>query len=157
MRTTLQPGDFGAIVSMHGLLYAREYGFDTTFEAYVAEPLAAFVLRRSPRERIWVEERDGRVAGSVAVVAAAEDVAQLRWFLVDPATRGSGMGRRLLSEAIAFSRQAGYQRMVLWTVAGLQAAQHLYQQAGFECVHAAPERRWGVDVVEERHEMSLIR
>jgi N-acetylglutamate synthase-like GNAT family acetyltransferase len=157
MRTALQPGDVGAIVAMHGIVYAEEYGFDTTFEAYVAEPLAAFVRRGSSREHIWVEERDGLVAGCVAIVGAAEDVAQLRWFLVHPSARGRGLGRRLLDEAIAFSRGAGYSRIILWTVAGLDAAQHLYRRAGFERVHAEAARRWGADVVEERHEMSLIR
>lgn len=157
MRTALQPGDVGAIVAMHGLVYAEEYGFDTTFEAYVAGPLAEFVLRGSPRERIWIEERDGGVGGCVAIVEAGPGVAQLRWFLVHPSARGTGLGRRLLDAALAFSRAAGYGRIILWTVAGLGAAQHLYRQAGFVCVEAAPVRRWGVDVIEERHEMSLIR
>jgi GNAT superfamily N-acetyltransferase len=155
MRTALQPGDFGAIVSMHGRLYASEYGFDTTFEAYVAEPLAAFVLRASPCERIWVEERDGRLVGCVAIVAADARTAQLRWFLVDPSARGTGLGRRLLDAAIAFSRDAGYERIVLWTVGGLEAAQHLYRQAGFERLAATPARRWGVDVIEEQFAMPL--
>jgi GNAT superfamily N-acetyltransferase len=155
MRTALQPGDFGAIVAMHGRLYAAEYGFDTTFEAYVAEPFAAFVLRASPRERIWVEERDGRVAGCVAIVAADARTAQLRWFLVDPSTRGTGLGRRLLEESIAFSRDAGYERMILWTVDGLDAARHLYRRAGFARVEATPARRWGVDLVEEHYAMAL--
>ena len=111
--------------------------------------------RGSPRERIWVEERDGRLAGCVAIVAAESDVAQLRWFLVDPAARGTGLGHRLLEAAVAFSRDAGYSRIILWTVAGLAAAQHLYQQAGFVRTEATPVRRWGVDVVEERHELAL--
>ena len=157
MRTALQPGDVGAIVAMHGRVYALEYGFDTTFEAYVAGPMAEFVLRASPRERIWIEERDGGVAGCVAIVAAEPDVAQLRWFLVHPAARGAGLGRRLLAAAVAFSRDAGYRRLMLWTVAGLPAAQHLYREAGFRLVQSTPLRRWGVDVVEEQHEMSLIR
>lgn len=155
MRTALQPGDFGAIVAMHGMLYADEYGFDTTFEAYVAGPMAEFVLRASPRERIWVQARAGAIAGCVAIVTAAEDVAQLRWFLVHPSARGTGIGRRLLDAAVTFARDAGYARIVLWTVAGLEAAQHLYQRMGFVCVEAAPARRWGVDVVEEKHEMVL--
>lgn len=155
MRTALQPGDFGAIVSMHGVLYAAEYGFDSTFEAYVAEPMAAFVRRASPRERIWVEERDGRVVGSIAIVEADARTAQLRWFLVDPSARGGGLGRRLVEAAIGFSRDAGYHRIVLWTVAGLDAALHLYRRAGFARVDASPERRWGVDVVEEQYEMTL--
>src|SRR5512135_3731567 len=117
MRTVLQPGDVGGIVAMHGLVYAEEYGFDTTFEAYVAAPMAEFVLRGSPRERIWIEERDGRLAGCVAIVTAAPAVAQLRWFLVHPSARGTGVGGRLLREALAFGAQAGYHRIVLWTVA----------------------------------------
>jgi N-acetylglutamate synthase-like GNAT family acetyltransferase len=157
MRTALQPGDVGAIVAMHGLVYAKEYGFDTTFEAYVAGPLAEFVLRASPRERLWIEERDGRISGCVAIVEAEPDVAQLRGFLVHPSVRGGGLGRRLLNAALAFSGEAGYRRILLWTVAGLDAAQHLYRQAGFVRVDAAAVRRWGVDVIEERHEMSLIR
>ena len=93
MRTALQPGDVGAIVAMHGLVYAEEYGFDTTFEAYVAGPLAEFVLRGSPRERIWIEERDGGVGGCVAIVEAGPGAAPLRWFLVHPLARGTGPGR----------------------------------------------------------------
>jgi GNAT superfamily N-acetyltransferase len=107
VRTDLRPGDVGEVVRLHGLLYARECGFGPTFEAYVAAPLAEFVCRDSPRERLWIAERDGRVIGCVAVVAAAPDLAQLRWFLVDPATRGAGLGKRLLGEALAFARACG--------------------------------------------------
>ncbi len=141
---------------MHGVLYAEEYGFDTTFEAYVAAPLAAFVMRRSPRERIFIEERDGRVVGCVAIVAAEDaEAAQLRWFLVHPSTRGTGLGRQLLDAAVAFARGAGYERIILWTVAGLDAALHLYGRAGFVRVEAAPARHWGVDVIEEKYELRL--
>ena len=157
MRTGLQPGDLGAIVSMHGRLYAEEYGFDTTFEPYVAEPLSAFARRASPREREWIEKDGEHLAGCVAIVEAAEDVAQLRWFLVHPSARGRGLGRRLLSAAVAFSRDEGYGRIILWTVGGLAASRHLYADAGFVCVESAPVRLWGVDVVEEKHELALDR
>jgi len=156
LRHALRPGDVGAIVSMHGLLYAREYDFDSTFEAYVASPLAEFVLRGSPRERLWLAERDGMVVGSIAIVGESEQVGQLRWFLVAPEARGTGLGKRLIQEAIAFSRDARYKCVILWTISALHAAAHLYRSAGFERVESVPGRRWGVNVVEEKYQLTLL-
>lgn len=96
LRHALRPGDVGAVVSMHGLLYAREYGFDSTFEAYVASPLAEFVMRGSSRERLWLAERDGTVVGSIAIVDESEQVGQLRWFLVAPEARRPPLSVRWL-------------------------------------------------------------
>lgn len=78
VRTELRPGDLGSIVHLHSVLYAREYGFDPTFEAYAAGPLAEFGRAASPRERLWIAERDGRIVGCVAIVADSEGTAQLR-------------------------------------------------------------------------------
>jgi GNAT superfamily N-acetyltransferase len=91
----------------------------------------------------------------VAIVAADERTAQLRWLLVHPAARGTGLGRRLLDAAVVFSQDAGYERIILWTLSGLEAALQLYRRAGFVRVETAPARRWGVDVVEEKHELTL--
>lgn len=155
LRTTLRPGDLGAIVSLHGILYAREYGFDATFEAYVAGPLADFVRAASPRECLWIAEQEGRIVGSIAIVAARADVAQLRWFLVDPSARGAGLGKRLLEAAVGFSRQQGYRSIILWTVSALTTAANLYRQAGFVKVEEQAHRLWGVDVVEEKYALEL--
>jgi len=155
VRTELRPGDIGEVVRMHGVLYAREYGFDPTFEAYVAEPLARFAIAASPREQLWIAERDGRIVGCVAIVAASPDVAQLRWFLVDPSARGQGLGGRLLDEAVAFSREQGYRSIVLWTVSALTDAARLYLAKGFVRTERKPGRLWGADVVEEKYERDL--
>jgi ribosomal protein S18 acetylase RimI-like enzyme len=153
LRHDLRPGDLGSVVRLHGTVYAREYGFDPTFEAYVAGPLAAFVL--SPRGRLWLAERGDRLVGCVAVVEATGDEAQLRWFLVDPLARGAGLGTRLLREAVGFARASGYACLSLWTVSALTAAARLYRAGGFERVEERPGRRWGVDVVEEKHVLRL--
>jgi GNAT superfamily N-acetyltransferase len=155
VRFDLRPGDVGAVVGLHGVLYARECGFDPTFEAYVAAPLAEFVRTGSPRERLWLAERGGTVVGCVAIVAAAPGSAQLRWFLVDPSARGWGLGKRLLGEAISFARQAGYRDVILWTVSALTAAAHLYRSVGFRKIEEKPGRMWGVDVVEEKYTLTL--
>ncbi len=155
LRTDRRPGDLGAVVSLHGVVYARERGWDVRFEAYVAGPLAAWACSASARERLWIAERAGAVVGCVAIVAAAPQTAQLRWFLVDPAARGLGLGKRLLREALAFCRDCGYSTVVLWTERSLEAAAHLYRGAGFRKVEERPGRLWGADVVEEKYELAL--
>ena len=84
IRHELMPGDIGYLVYLHGTLYSKEYGWDHTFEAYVAGPLSEFAVSRDDRERIWIVERKGVIAGSIAIVGSSTDTAQLRWFLLHP-------------------------------------------------------------------------
>jgi len=151
LRHDLRPGDLGSIVHLHGTLYAREYGFDPTFEAYVAGPLSQFVLTRTERDRLWIAERGERLVGCIAIVGASPKEAQLRWFLVDPSARGCGLGKRLLQESVAFCRERGYDSIFLWTVSALTAAARLYRSAGFHKVEEKPGEQWGVSVVEEKY------
>jgi GNAT superfamily N-acetyltransferase len=93
--------------------------------------------------------------GCIAIVEANTKEAQLRWFLVTAGARNSGLGRRLLREAIDFSRSMGYERIFLWTVSVLHAAARLYHAFGFQLVESNPGRMWGVDLEEERYDLIL--
>lgn len=155
VRSTLRPGDLGAIIHLHGTLYAAEYGWDHTFEALVAEGLARFVLAEEDVGRLWVAERDGAVAGCIAIARQPDGSAQLRWFLVAPACRGAGIGRMLLDQALAFCRERGFRSVFLWTVRGLEAAAHLYRSAGFRVTREDTRERWGATVTEQRYDLSL--
>jgi GNAT superfamily N-acetyltransferase len=155
IRTQLRPGDLGAIIGLHGRVYAEDYGFDSTFEAYVAGPLGEFAERRGERERIWIAESGVSIVGSIAIVEASPTLALLRWYLVDRKVRGNGLGAALLSQAVAFCRAAGYAAIDLWTVSALTAAARLYEAAGFRVLEEKPGRRWGVDVVEQRYGLEL--
>jgi ribosomal protein S18 acetylase RimI-like enzyme len=151
LRHDLRPGDLGTIIGLHGTVYAREYGLDGTFEAYVAATLAEFVRSRTDRDRLWIAEREGRIVGCIAIVGTSETEAQLRWFFVDPFARRKGLGKRLLREALAFCVRSGYVSVFLWTANLLEAAGHLYRSLGFTKVEEKPGKPWGVAVVEEKY------
>jgi N-acetylglutamate synthase-like GNAT family acetyltransferase len=149
-------GDIGWVAHRQGLLYAEEYGFDITFEALVAEIAAKFVQRFDPQwERCWIAERGGRIAGSVFVVRKSAQVAQLRLLYAEPWARGSGLGRRLTEECIAFARAAGYRKLVLWTQSNLDAARRIYLTTGFRLVKEEPHRSFGHDLVGEYWALKL--
>ena len=150
-RKMLKPGDLGTIVYLHGLLYAHEYGYDHTFEPYVAEPLSKFVLFQSDRERIWIAEKNEKIVGSVAIVKYIENKAQLRWLLVHPSERGAGVGKKLVGSALEFGRNAGYESVFLWTLNILPVAARIYRSFGFEKVEEKPGRVWGVGLTEEKY------
>jgi DNA-binding MarR family transcriptional regulator/N-acetylglutamate synthase-like GNAT family acetyltransferase len=156
LRTESIPGDFGWVVQRHGAIYAEEYGFDLTFEALVASIVAKFVDHYDPAcERVWIAERDGERLGCVFLVKVSRRVAKLRLFLVEPDTRGMGIGRRMVSELIAFARASGYYTIRLWTQSCLLAARHIYAEFGFKLIDQEPNHGFGVDLISETWELRL--
>jgi GNAT superfamily N-acetyltransferase len=159
------PGDLGWVTMAHGEIYAREYGWDATFEALVARIVADFAGRQGRaagdesagrlRERGWIAEVDGGRAGCVLCCAAGPDTAQLRVLLVTPQARGLGLGARLVDEALGFARAAGFARMKLWTNHPLTAARSIYQSRGFTLVEEEPHHSYGAELIGQVYELDL--
>jgi len=152
----LRPGDLGWVAQRHGEVYAREYGWDTSFEALVARIMADYVEQHRPgRENAWIAEVDGQRAGCVLCVRKDDETAQLRVLLVEAWARGHGLGGRLVDECLRFARDAGYRKLVLWTNDILVSARKIYLAAGFTLVSEERHRSFGKDLVGQYWELRL--
>ncbi len=148
----LQPGDMGWVVERHAVLYGREYGWDRTFEAVVAD-MAAQIIRQldDPGARAWIAELNGRRVGCVFMVREpdADGVGRLRLLLLEPEARGMRLGQRLVDECLAFARATGYREVVLWTHTVLTAARNIYASRGFELIETHFHSDFGPEVQSE--------
>lgn len=151
-----RPGDLGWVVQAHGELYAAEHDWDTSFEALVAKIVGDYAVEHDDtREAAWIAELDGERVGCVFCVREDDTTAKLRVLLVHPKARGHGAGNKLVAKCVEFARNAGYERMALWTVDGLTSARKIYEAHGFELVEKTPQRSFGHDVVGQRWERAL--
>lgn len=144
------------MVHRHAVLYAREYGWDQSFEAMVAEIGARFIRDfDAARECCWLAERDGEILGSAFLVRDDDARAKLRLVYVEPEARGAGVGTRLVEECIRFARAAGYRSVTLWTNDILHAARRVYERLGFRLVERESHHSFGHDLVGENWELVL--
>ena len=152
-----RPGDIGWVVHRHGALYNAEHGWDWTFEALVSKVAAEFINTFDPAQDCCrIADEAGRIVGSAFVVRGGKPgIAKLRLVYVEPALRGSGLGRQLVEDSLSFARRAGYRRMTLWTNDVLVAARRLYQRLGFEMTASEPYHGFGHDLVSETWERDL--
>jgi DNA-binding MarR family transcriptional regulator/N-acetylglutamate synthase-like GNAT family acetyltransferase len=146
-----EPGDLGWVVERHGARYAAEHGWDATFEALVARVVADFGERMHSRgQAAWIAELDGERVGCIFCTASHDpDTAQLRLLLVEPQSRGAGVGSRLVDECLRFARRSGYRRIMLWTTDVQAEARRIYQRQGFRLDSSEPQTRFGHELVGE--------
>jgi GNAT superfamily N-acetyltransferase len=150
IRDEFTPKDRIKIIDRHRALYETEFGFNAEFGDYVASSLA------EPIEHLWIAERDGAFIGCIGLVEANAHTAQLRWFLIEPAARGLGLGKILMQSLLDYCSQKGYETIFLWTVNRLPAARAIYERFGFKLREQKPERLlWGQNLSEERWDLSL--
>ncbi|GAA0880500.1 hypothetical protein GCM10009119_34700 [Algoriphagus jejuensis] len=132
IRNTLRSGDLGQVAYLHGKIYAEEHGFGFGFETYVMESLVEFHRQFDPeKDRVWVVEAQGKMVGFLLLMHRPENQAQLRYFILEKAYRGIGLGKILMAEWMAFYHEKAYSSAYLYTTSGLDPAVHLYKSVGF--------------------------
>lgn len=150
-------GDLAWITRRHGELYAKQQGWDGSFEILVGQICDDFERNFDPnREQCWIAERDGERIGSIALARGDEEgVAKLRLLLVEEQARGFGLGSHLVDLCHQFARAAGYRKMRLWTTDQQKEARLIYQSKGYRLVAEEPVHAFGRDMINETWELDL--
>ena len=154
IRTSIQAGDIGYIIYLHGMLYARSTD-STRRSKGVAIRLGQFAPQYDPR-KITSRSRNTTHGSSVdRDRCPVRSDGELRFFLLHPDARGRGLGHQLMNGALAFCREHGFKQVTLWTITELKAAAHLYKQAGFERTERKTHEVWGAMRTEGRYDLIL--
>ncbi len=152
------PGVLGEITRLHAVYYHERWGFDISFEAQEGKELCEFMARfNREKDGLWTAVVDEKFAGSVAIDGrlAETEGARLRWFIVDPAFQGLGLGKTLVEKAVEFCRSVHHRRIYLWTFQGLEAARHIYEYQGFILTEEREVYQWGGLIAEQRFDLVL--
>jgi GNAT superfamily N-acetyltransferase len=118
--------------------YETHIGVDLCFQGFAAELAGLPGEYAAPTGVLLLAGEKGEGAGCVAVRRWAPDACEMKRLFVRPAFQGSGLGRRLAEEIIAWARGQGYARVLLDTLPSMGTAQALYERLGFRDV--APYR-----------------
>ncbi|MEJ1241977.1 helix-turn-helix domain-containing GNAT family N-acetyltransferase [Chryseolinea sp. T2] len=154
-RDKLQPGDLGYMTYMHGKYYAQDEGYSMEFEGYVAKTFFEFVGRYDEKnDKVWLAEYQGEIVASIAILRRSQKEAQLRWFLVNPMFRGTGVGSRLFDMALSYCRSR-FKSVYLMTADTQQQAIAMYKRAGFTLTSSVDTNQWGMRLKEERYDLII--
>lgn len=149
--------DIEYVIDRQLSLYESERQFTTEiWKKYLTQGVLNFIEKfDAEKDCMFILECDGSPAGCIAITHVENNVAQLRYFFLEPEMRGLGVGITLLNKALDFCRKKKYSQVFLWTVSAQESARKLYEKAGFEITETSENNSWGSPVLEEKWNLVL--
>lgn len=112
--------------------YAATLEVDLCFQGFPDE-LAGLPGRYArPAGGLWLAVAGDEAVGCVALRPLDATVCEIKRLYLRPSMRGSGAGRRLVTNALAAAARIGYVRVCLDTLPSMSGAIALYRSLGFE-------------------------
>lgn len=150
--------DITYVIDRQLSLYESERQFTTEiWKNYLTQGVLSLVDRFDPaKDCMFILECNGSPSGCIAITHTENNIAQLRYFFLEPELRGLGAGTSLLNAALDFCREKKYSHVFLWTVSAQESARLLYKKAGFMITETSKNDSWGSPVLEEKWELDLL-
>lgn len=82
--------------------------------------------------QFWLARVDGKVVGSIALIALENGRAALKKMFVAKDYRKTGLGRQLVNTLVDFCKEEGIEEVYLGTTQRFVSAQRFYRNYGFE-------------------------
>ena len=121
--------DAPGVIELIGRVFV-EYGWIWDPAAEVPD-LLRWTPYEPPDGAFFVVREEGRVVGSVGVHRFEDDVAELHRLYLDAPVRGRGLGDALVQTVLAWCRDHGVSRLLLWSDTRFVHAHRLYLRHGF--------------------------
>lgn len=149
--------DITYVIDRQLSLYESERQFTTEiWKNYLTQGVLSLVDKFDPaKDCMFILECNGSPSGCIAITHTEDNIAQLRYFFLEPELRGLGAGTTLLNAALDFCRERKYSHVFLWTVSAQESARILYKKAGFTITETSKNENWGSPVLEEKWELDL--
>lgn len=149
--------DITYVIDRQLSLYESERQFTTEiWKNYLTQGVLSLVEKFDPtKDCMLILECNDSPSGCIAITHTEDNIAQLRYFFLEPELRGLGAGTALLNAALDFCREKKYSHVFLWTVSAQESARILYKKAGFAITETSKNESWGSPVLEEKWELGL--
>lgn len=111
--------------------YANWLNIDLSFQNFDEELSRLSAMYGSPTGCIILAKDNDAYIGCIAVRKIDNEIGEIKRMYVKPDSQQRGTGTRLLEEAIAFAKDAGYKKLQLDTLNTMLPAMKLYKKSGF--------------------------
>lgn len=117
--------------------YAADLGIDLSFQNFEQELLEIAEQYSRPNGTLIIAyDVDKQPLGCVGIRRLVHGICELKRMYLKEEARGRGLGKQLLSKAIAIAKEMGYNTMRLDTLQTMEAAMGLYKKMGFYEIEA---------------------